>query len=592
MSFWRTFGFQTVSAIETILEGQDFTLEQLLDEDEILQETKAQNKKLIDFIVEHASLKKLLDYITKEPAEDADSTKKFKYPFLCCEILAAEVWAVCDGLCQHQDLMDELFGFLERDLPLNPLLTSYTCRVIAVLLQKKSTETISFMKEKNGIISNFIKHLGNASVMDLLLKIIANDENIGGQGTLEWLCKTDLIPSLVSKFDPKLPEDVHENASQALCDIITVSSNNLTSPIIAQLESEEIIRPLFISVLAEGSDSPLVHGLAVVIQLLRRHSQPTYDRITTIDQLPPFLKAVTSSLDLLHRVIGPGSKSKDRSQLTLTFGTIEPLGLPRLRTVEFFAALFRTNYGCIEESLMKLNVLNSCLDLFFAHQWNNFLHQVVEQMIQGILEGENEDLKISLLRDCKLPERICEANKLNEEDLGKPKGMRRGYMGYITIIATNLNNMALSLPTADKILAENPGWQDYVRGPLASIQDKETQPMTSASEPAPGFDEQDDLEEDFETGRLVFETNADFSTKESTLTMEDDSDEDDEQLFERRIEDETTQEVWIEKEIREETPETPETQETQETQKDEETKQNDFTIELNHVSEQVKEVTV
>ncbi len=48
MSFWKTFGFHTVSAIDTLLEGEDYTLEQLLDEEEILQETKAQNKKLID----------------------------------------------------------------------------------------------------------------------------------------------------------------------------------------------------------------------------------------------------------------------------------------------------------------------------------------------------------------------------------------------------------------------------------------------------------------------------------------------------------------------------------------------------------------
>jgi hypothetical protein len=48
MSFWKTFGFHTVSAIDNILDGGDYTLEQLLDEDEILQETKSLNKKLLD----------------------------------------------------------------------------------------------------------------------------------------------------------------------------------------------------------------------------------------------------------------------------------------------------------------------------------------------------------------------------------------------------------------------------------------------------------------------------------------------------------------------------------------------------------------
>lgn len=47
MSFWRTFGF-TVSAVETILEKEEFSLEELLEEEEVLQETKSQNKKLLD----------------------------------------------------------------------------------------------------------------------------------------------------------------------------------------------------------------------------------------------------------------------------------------------------------------------------------------------------------------------------------------------------------------------------------------------------------------------------------------------------------------------------------------------------------------
>jgi hypothetical protein len=30
------------------------------------------------------------------------------------------------------------------------------------------------------------------------------------------------------------------------------------------------------------------------------------------------------------------------------------------------------------------------------YQWNNFLHQIEEQTLQGIFEGENDDLKISV----------------------------------------------------------------------------------------------------------------------------------------------------------------------------------------------------
>jgi hypothetical protein len=45
--FWRL-GFAQTSPIETLLESDDFTLQQLLDEDDVVQECKQLNNKLID----------------------------------------------------------------------------------------------------------------------------------------------------------------------------------------------------------------------------------------------------------------------------------------------------------------------------------------------------------------------------------------------------------------------------------------------------------------------------------------------------------------------------------------------------------------
>jgi len=48
MSFWKSFGFHSVTALDQLLDSGNFTLEQLMDEEDILQEVKGQNKKLID----------------------------------------------------------------------------------------------------------------------------------------------------------------------------------------------------------------------------------------------------------------------------------------------------------------------------------------------------------------------------------------------------------------------------------------------------------------------------------------------------------------------------------------------------------------
>ncbi|KAI8568447.1 hypothetical protein RHMOL_Rhmol02G0200200 [Rhododendron molle] len=46
--FWRMAGLSTASPVETIMDKENFTLEELLDEDEIIQECKALNSRLIN----------------------------------------------------------------------------------------------------------------------------------------------------------------------------------------------------------------------------------------------------------------------------------------------------------------------------------------------------------------------------------------------------------------------------------------------------------------------------------------------------------------------------------------------------------------
>ena len=48
--FWR-FGFHPVSSIDGLLDKESLTLDELLDEEELIQECKALNTKLIDLYV-------------------------------------------------------------------------------------------------------------------------------------------------------------------------------------------------------------------------------------------------------------------------------------------------------------------------------------------------------------------------------------------------------------------------------------------------------------------------------------------------------------------------------------------------------------
>ena len=62
--FCHRFGFHNGSAIDSLLDKEGVVLEAILDEDDLLQECKAQNTRLIDYFERVDVLQKLLGYVT------------------------------------------------------------------------------------------------------------------------------------------------------------------------------------------------------------------------------------------------------------------------------------------------------------------------------------------------------------------------------------------------------------------------------------------------------------------------------------------------------------------------------------------------
>jgi len=472
MSFWRTFGFHTVSAVETILDKESFTLEELLDEEEILQEVKSQNKKLLDFLTLPPTLLKLFEYITIEASEDADPKRRFKYPFLACEILCSEIWTITEAIYRDESLLDVLFAYLDQPPPLSPLLASYTSRVAQALLSRRTSETLAYIKKRQGIISQFISHLANGSIMELLLKIIGSEESPEGSGIIQWLCNTELVPSLLSKFDPSLDDDVHESAGQTLADIITISSHMPTSPLLGQLESESFVNQLFTYVLS-GSNSVLLNGLSVVIELLRRYSRDTTEDTTTLENLPTLLAVSVGKLEQFDNFL----RTPMPADMVTTVGQLNPLGFYRLKVVDFYLSLLRTRYRSIDEQFAKQGTLKIILDLFFTYRWNNFLHSIVEQIILTILESQNDDLKHEMLVTAGLLDRIVEANKLNISESTRPRNARLGYMGFLTTISLSIAAAASSNPKIEELIEQHTEWKNYYNTSLTEIRTIMTKPL-------------------------------------------------------------------------------------------------------------------
>jgi len=219
--FWRFGGYANTSAIDNLLEKADVTLEDLLNESDLIQELKQHNTKLIEYLREDKILERLLEYVVapklevaapetsesdgkgKEPessdvevsfsksrspsedGEDEQEKKRNRYAYVAAEILSSDNWSICEALMENQPLLRKFWDFLKLAPPLDPLQASYFTKVNEALLDKKTEEMLDLFKSLEGAVKNMLQHVDSPMVMDLLLKIISLEKVEGGQGIVD-----------------------------------------------------------------------------------------------------------------------------------------------------------------------------------------------------------------------------------------------------------------------------------------------------------------------------------------------------------------------------------------------------------------------
>ena len=141
--FWKM-SYADTSPIDAILEKSEFTLEDLLDEDHIIQESKGENEKLLAFLTREEVLAKLIQcafslrapcspsraahitatqyfeahamyccrYVITAKDAGTEDKVKLKYPYVASELLSLELECIYGAILRSEELSRSLFGFL------------------------------------------------------------------------------------------------------------------------------------------------------------------------------------------------------------------------------------------------------------------------------------------------------------------------------------------------------------------------------------------------------------------------------------------------------------------------------------------------
>lgn len=134
-------------------------------------------------------------------------------------------------------------------------------------------------------------------------------------------------------------------------------------------------------------------------------------------------------------------------------------------------------------ALQDNRVITTILEMFFAFPWNNFLHNVVFDIVQQIFNGPlktgfNRFLIADLFTGAKLTHMIMEGDK-KCEDYENETGLRLGYMGHLTLIAEEVAKFAayveeMKISFSNQAITDSldePSWKEYTETVLADTRE-------------------------------------------------------------------------------------------------------------------------
>jgi len=202
------------------------TLEQFLDDDDFIQECRVENRTLIHYLSRRDIVVKLVDYALWNPplalsfsTADLPETDKLQLrrTMSASEVIAAEQLPVIDSIFQQEQLVSQIFSFLQTtendQIPLHPLAVENFAKILSSLLSVRHTLTLRAMQKHESFLKSLVGKVRFAALAEFLVRVLQSSErSIHGVDTfglgppdnssLAVLVENDLLGLLAAQFEP------------------------------------------------------------------------------------------------------------------------------------------------------------------------------------------------------------------------------------------------------------------------------------------------------------------------------------------------------------------------------------------------------
>lgn len=253
-------GINFGSNLADILEKDDFSLEELLVEDDLLQEIKSRNAALLGFLSTTDTITAMVNYVTIPAKPDAGDEVYYKFPYMSCEVFCSEIPSVLKVLVEHEDgkYFTKLLSVLDSDGPLNHYLAGYLEKILDMLFRQM---TIPVMMYLNGrglpVFEKFLKHVDNYSVMQIVQRLMlphipfsletSDVETMTLEQRENCTCDWSFLPQTCSLLINRMLEDeshadIPAHISELLITVIQLSPPD--APFLSNLCEDKCLQPL------------------------------------------------------------------------------------------------------------------------------------------------------------------------------------------------------------------------------------------------------------------------------------------------------------------------------------------------------------
>eukprot|EP00425_Heterocapsa_triquetra_P046152 CAMPEP_0195065816 /NCGR_PEP_ID=MMETSP0448-20130528/11349_1 /TAXON_ID=66468 /ORGANISM="Heterocapsa triquestra, Strain CCMP 448" /LENGTH=595 /DNA_ID=CAMNT_0040096967 /DNA_START=58 /DNA_END=1842 /DNA_ORIENTATION=+ len=522
-SFWQMFGDSDLtgtSPLDVLLESPDCSIEALMDEEDLIQEFKARNGKLVARLCRPDAALRLVDFITREPAEGASSSHCFTYPFVAMQLMMCgvdeffDVWV--NG--RHKEILDRFWGFLDVTSPsqVNPVLAGYFSFVAAALFRRYPEEVARSLRERgaDAIYDRFVERLHSRSIAELFTRLVCAEhpaervfESEGLVSRLLSLIKQEGLTSdtvenlamvlrelfarrdticftddLIRDFSSRstidllmthsLGEDV-SRASAAISILFSAVFHTSNEEIQATFPIYQPLAPPPVSFVGEempnvgfaGHDADVDEAIPAKIAVknaVRSLSDVSLNMDSLNDRLVDFVCShfarVGAFLD--------GCAAKE-VEVSTPVGKVKRVGSATLELIFLLGLLARTDRGLVLPAFHREQLLPRCFKIMLRHPWSSLLHNATSLLLSEVLATADDAAVKLVLGFCGkggiIEDMVAEyAAQRSFDAEGRQRRPRVGYMGQLTAFCCELREFSIAVPECAAAVASVKGWSDIV----------------------------------------------------------------------------------------------------------------------------------